>query len=693
MASLQQNYLFLCLGVVLSLSNSNICVGVQGLPEEKPQCSFPGFLQFSGPKLSNRKWRQWSRGNGFPYDRTEPFNGSRNNKVKGEYTWVFNTGKVEILEESHSSRTSSVFYCWRKLAPHVFIILRNDSVDETRSNVKYYFCIKFRKRGRNVITYEHSPWRPNQTHLACDESDLLVYESPLLSSVLEDVPDCPAVLRGGFKITEANNELMGKQCLPNKDAAIIGTFESDCMGKEGLRIHSTRSHDCLMNERHLNSPFAFNLALSCFSAPWRDGNFTYFIAKRRNFAARSTFTFLKSELFCVRFRKVENEDNVVLQLYDGPICTRNTSDGVKSLTMHLRRRVDVGETNRPLSEVTKRECNFPQKIRGIWKEISDHNGLRNVIINETSINIPPYGNFYCKQRHIFQHQAPHECSSLVTGKWPGSGRSKFFIDDYILVSNFTNGCYPRLTRLGVTEIAGSDVLVYRLSQSQLIITDGVNNNSLVYYYLNHVLRLFCSSWLPYIRDPYPVWGRNIDKIIIRRQSSLRKTRCFLPSRGKGVYHFKSVNSDQVECNGSLSRVEFACKNTLSFEVKYDPDCQKSDIVYSCIGKAWKMGDFFLVQEIKTKNISCMWFDESNKHMFLLNSPQCSDKDWERGRDPPKEVNFKEILNFQYFSKCPIYSESRDLDYPIVIKFRNMSRNLNLTSRVLVFACFLIYFTY
>ena len=143
----------------------------------------------------------------------------------------------------------------------------------------------------------------------------------------------------------------------------------------------------------------------------------------------------------------------------------------------------------------------------------------------------------------------------------------------------------------------------------------------------------------------------------------------------------------------MSRVEFACKNTLSFEVKYDPDCQKSDIVYSCIGKAWKMGDFFLVQEIKTKNISCMWFDESNKHMFLLNSPQCSDKDWERGRDPPKEVNFKEILNFQYFSKCPIYSESRDLDYPIVIKFRNMSRNLNLTSRVLVFACFLIYFTY
>ena len=129
---------------------------------------------------------------------------------------MFNTEKIEILGDSHSSRTSSVFYCWRKLVIHVFIILRNDSVDETRSNVKYYSCIKFRKRGRNVITYEHSPWRPNQTHLACGESNLLVYESPLLSNVLEDVPDCPAVLRGGFKITEANNELIGKQCLLTK---------------------------------------------------------------------------------------------------------------------------------------------------------------------------------------------------------------------------------------------------------------------------------------------------------------------------------------------------------------------------------------------------------------------------------------------------------------------------------------------
>ncbi|XP_022797910.1 uncharacterized protein LOC111336140 [Stylophora pistillata] len=696
MASLHQNCLLLCLGVVLSLSHLNLCFGVQGFPEEEPQCSFPGFLQDSGPKLSNREWRHWSRGKRFPYERNKPFNEFRNNRMKEEYKWVFNEGKIEILGDSYSSRTKSVFYCWRKLAPHVFIILRNDSMNETRSNVKYYSWMKFRKRGRSVVTYEQSPWRPNQTHLACNASDLLANESPLLSSVLEEIPDCPAVLRGGFQITEVDNELIGKQCLPNKDAAIMGTFESDCVGKEGLRIHLTRNTHCLMRERHLNNPFTIDLALSCFSAPWRDGNFTYFIAKRRTYTARSAFSFLASDFFCIRFRKLTNRDrdNVVLHLYNAPICTRNASDGVRSLTFHMRRGVNVGETDRPLSQITKVECNFPEKIRGIWKEISVHNGLRNVFINETSINIPPYGNFHCKQRYVFQHQAPHECSSLVTGKWPGSGRSKFFIDDYILVSNFTNGCYPRLSRLGITDIVGSDMLVYRLSQSQLIIPNGHNNDSLVYYYYNHILRLFCSSWLPYMKDPYPVWGRNIDKIIIRRHAPLRKTSCFLPSRGKGVYHFKSVNSgNQVECKGPLSRVDFACNNTLSFEVKYDPGCQTSDTVYSCIGKAWKMGDFFLVQEIKTKNISCMWFDESDKQMFLLNSPQCSDIDWGQGMDPPKDVNFEEILTFQYYSKCPVYSESRDLDYPIIIKFRNMSRNLNLMSRLQVLACLLISFTH
>lgn len=686
MAFLNRDNLLFYLVVVISLCHSTPCVSGQGIPTAKQHCSFPGFLQELCVKSSNKDCRHWSQGERHPHDMYRS-----NSEVRGEYKWVFNGGKVEIFGDSHSSRTTSVFYCWQKLAPHIFIIFSNNTTNENDSNVKYS-CVKFRRRGRNVIEYEQSPWKNNYTRLVCNASDLIINESPLILTVLKEIPDCPADLRGGFQIKEVNNELTGKQCLSNNDT-VLGTFESDCMGKEGLLIHLETQENCLMSTAQQGSPVGFHLALSCYSKPWRDGKFTYFIAKRRALT-RSAFTFLTSDFFCVKFRKVTNEDseNFALQIHDQPICLRSASAKTKSLTMHLRRRTNVVQTEGPLSEISKTECSFSEKFRGIWKELSVHNGARNVDINETTVNIPPYGHFYCKQQYIFQHQAPYKCSSLVTGKWPETGRAKFFIDDYLLLSNFTNGCRPRLTRFGVTDIVGSDVLVYRLSQSQPIIIDGHDNNSLEYYYFNHVLRLFCSSWLPYTRDPYPLWGRNIDKILIKRTSVSRTAHCFLPSRGKGVYHFKSVNRDQQECIGPMSRVQFACKNSFSFEVKYDPSCQKRDVSFSCIGLAWKIGEFFLVQDVKTKNISCMWFDEPSNQMFLLNSPQCSDVDWGPGNGPQKEVNFAEKFIFQYYSKCPVTSDTRERDYPIVIKRRNVSRNFHLTSHLIVLACLVISIT-
>jgi len=664
---------------ITSLWDSKPCLSAAVLSKEKHRCSFPGFLQESC-KESTKDCRLWSQGKRRPFDGNFAFYEHQASERRGEYTWSFNGGKVEIFGDEHPLVASLEFYCWKKLSPHVFIILSKNN--ETNENVKYS-CIKFRKRGRNVIELERTQWKDNHTSLAsCNVSDLNTDESPLILTSAWEIPDCPPELRGGLQIMKAYNALTQQECVSDNDTG-LGTLESDCMGKEGILIHFQERKNCSLSKR---SYAAFYLALSCYSTPWKVENYTYFIAKSRTIA-RNAFTL--ADFLCVRFQRVLNAsgEEFTLQLYKQPICLRNASASAISLTMHLRRRENAEETDIPSSEITRTECSFPEKFQGIWKEVSLHNGFQNVLINEKTVYIPPYGEFHCKQQYIFQHQAPYECSSLVTGKWPGTGRAKFFHDDYLLLSNFTNGCRPRLTRFGITDIIGSDVLVYRLSQSQPILSVG-HTEFLKYYYFNHLLRLFCSSWLPYARDPYPIWGRNIDKIIMERTSVAKTARCSLPPLSKGVYYFNAVNADQSECSGQTSRIQFACEKSFAFEVKYDPRCQKPDVSFTCMGLAWKLGEFSLVQDVKTKNISCMWFDELSNQLFRLNSPQCPDIDWGHKR-PGNDVNYDEKFVLQYYSKCPVISNGGRIDYPVVKKRGNASGNFNEASLFMILTCLVI----
>ena len=685
MASRPINCLCFYLVAVTSLWDSKPCVTAQGLSKEKHGCSFPGFLQESCKK-SIKNCRHWSQGKRTPYDENSASYEHQESERRGEYTWTFNGGKVEIRGDLHPSVVISEFYCWKKLASHVFIISsKNNETNENNLSAKYS-CIKFRKRGRNVIELERTHLKDNHTTLAsCNASDLNTDENPLMLTSAQEMLDCPSEMRGGLQIMRVYNALTQQECLSDDDTG-LGTLESDCMGKEGILIHFQERTNCSLNKR---SYAAFHLALSCYSTPWKDGNFTYFIAKSQTVAS-SAFT--PTDFLCARFQRVVNEsgEEFTLQLYKQPICMRNASASSISLTMHMRRRKNSEETDILPSEITRTDCRFPEKFQGIWNEISVHNGLQSVVINKKTVYIPPYGEFHCKQQYIFQHQAPYQCSSLVTGKWPGRGRAKFFIDDYLLLSNFTNGCRPRLTRFGITDIIGSDVLVYRLSQSQPILSAG-HNEFLEYYYFNHVLRLFCSSWIPYTRDPYPIWGRNIDKIIIKSTSVVKTARCTLPPLSRGVYYFKSVNADQSECSGQTSRIQFACEKSFAFEVKYDPRCRKPDVSFTCIGLAWKIGEFFLVQDINTKNISCMWFDELNNQLFRLNSPQCPDIDWGQKR-PGNDVNYDEKFAFRYYSKCPVISSAGEIDYPIVIKMRKASGNFNEASLLMILTCLAITIT-
>ena len=690
MTSTIRNHLSLYLVAIISSWHYETCVGTQGVSTKKPLCSFPSFLQESCSEAS-KTCRHWSQGRRLEYGGNNAFyeRESARSERKGEFLWVFKGRKLEIsAADSLPSRINPHrFYCWQKLAPHIFIISSKNATNKSDSNVKYS-CVKFRKRGRNVIEYLQSLWMDNSTNLACNESDLIPNENPLiLATMPQQLPDCPTELNGGFQIVQLYNGKTDEQCSYN-NYTDIAMFESDCLGKEGLMIQLPAQRDCSLRRReYAIDTGMFHLEFHCYSTPWKDEQFTYFIVKRRlKRLTRNAFTeTTESDFLCARFQKVVNESDgeIQVEFFDKPTCWRNVSAASIFLNFHLKRRITLDQPARAPYEINETECSFPEKFQGIWREISQQNGLQTVVINKTAVDIPPYGRFHCKRQHFFQYQAPYKCSSLVSGKWPGTERAKFYMDDYLLLSNFSNGCHPRITRFGITDVIWNDILAYRLSQSVRITREEQTSDE---YFNFHILRQFCSSWLPYMKDPYPIWGRNIEKIVMKNPVRSQQP-CLLPAFGKGVYHFKSVHADQSECHGPESRVQFGCDGSLKIKVKYDPSCRKPDVSFACIGKAWKIGEFSIVQDTKSKSISCMWFDKENNQLLRLNSPQCSDIDF--GKRPWEERTYAEKFVLKYYGKCPIIPDTKTIGYPVVIRRRNASHSFHLFPSFSISSCLLI----
>ena len=161
-----------------------------------------------------------------------------------------------------------------------------------------------------------------------------------------------------------------------------------------------------------------------------------------------------------------------------------------------------------------------------------------------------------------------------------------------------------------------------------------------------------------------------------------KRPCLLPALGKGIYHFESMYADQDECSGPSSRLQFGCDSSLTFKVKYDPSCRKSNLSLTCVGKIWKIGEFFLVQDVRSKTTSCVFFDKENNQLFRLNSTQCSDLEW--GKRPWEERNFAEKFFLQYYGKCPFTAAS---DSPVT-RMRNGSHDCRTFLATIVLTCFL-----
>ena len=667
------NYFCICVVVIISTWFLK-CHTINGLSTER--CSFPSFLQQACTELETTAiCRHWSQGRRLvtKEGRNHLFMTGSDSTV-GEYTWTFEEETITI----YNSGFSSVFTCWQKIAPHKFIM----SSLKAGSSVNVTFsCIVFRKRGRNVVEFQQSFWQHNLSDMLCDAAYLTTNENLLISNIVKELVDCPKELQGGLQITHIQDKESGQNC-DNKHG-VLGTFESDCHGKEGIFISFKEQQNCSFGKRS-----ALQLALHCYSESWKDGHSTYFIAKMRT---RTPNVFTDSDIICIEFQWV-HDNEVQLHLHKQPICPRSMPAKANALTLRLRQMMLATRNLDQImaKKITLSGCTFPIAFQGTWQEISLQNGYQTIVINDTTINIPPYGQFYCKQRYFFQHEAPYKCSSLVSGKWPGLGRVKFFVDDFLLVANFTNGCRPRFTRLGLTQLIKSKALVYRLSQGVPFVDDGRTPDE---YYKLELLKQFCSSWLPYIRDPYPVWGRNIEKVILKPPLTNHYRHCSLPNSGKGIYKFRSVYANQKNCSGPLSLVHFACENRSRFDVKYDISCLMESKSFNCLGKADKMGEFSLVKDTKSMNISCIWFNKYSGQLFRLNSPQCSDIDW--GISTGKEgYYFEKIVISQYYSKCPIDPET-DQNYPYyddydIASRRNTSCRLcNKLSGISMLFCLLV----
>lgn len=679
MGSTVRNHLFLCLVFFIGSCNRKTYLTAEGAMVEKPSCFFPSFLQesCSQPSKICRHWLQVRR---LENEGNNAFYGNVNTERSGELSWIFKGGKVQIvaLKSSPSWIYPQEFRCWEKRAPHVFIILSKKATNKNDTRVRYS-CIKFRKRGRNVVEYQQSRWRENSSGLTCNSRSLITNVNPLILSNMQELPSCPAKLNGGFQIMQLYNGKTDERCFFNNDND-TAIFESDCLGMEGVIVQLPLQRNCSLRSKKSEIGLDW-LRFLYYSAPWKDNQFTYFIVKRQKFGRKVSHDSKESVFLCARFQRADAKGKnreIQVEFFDQPTCWRNLSAASIFLRIQIRKRMTFDQSTRDPSELNKTQCTFPKNLQGIWSEKSQQNKLRMMVINETMVDISPYGRFHCKDRYFFQHQAPYKCSSVVTEKWPGTGRARFHLNDYLLLSNFSNGCRSRITRFGVTEAIGNDVLIYRLSQS-VPVERKVKNSDVYFKY--HILKQFCSSWLPYIKDPYPIWGRNIEKIAMKNPTRIKRP-CLLPALGKGIYHFKSMYADQDECSGPSSRLQFGCESSLTFKVRYDPSCRKPNLSLTCVGKILKIGEFSLVQDLKSKITSCVFFDKEKNHLFRLNSTQCSDLEW--GKRPWEERNFAEKFVLQYYGKCPFTAAS---DSPVT-RMRNGSHDCRTFLATIVSTCFL-----
>ncbi|XP_001623980.2 uncharacterized protein LOC5502828 [Nematostella vectensis] len=601
-------------------------------------CNFPEYLRCVGDSITVCKWSSGERFPLRPWEERDPSNVLAF-LGRSQFEWTVEKSSIIIDQFGFNSESDTVV----KLSQRTLRCLNETknknnqfiiSIEETYPGQSLlYSCIQCVQRGENVVSYGLGNGTKNFGDDLCSQNYLTM--TLLISDRFNALADCPSELQGAFDVTRVYDG--SRDCKYN---GAYGLLESNCLSQEGIYIDLQGDNNCT------NSPLPFQhpyeLHLRCLSKPWEDNNFKYIIAAQR---PRWRFEFRGTGIKCLKYTKIKAGE-FKLDLFNDLTCEMSRNDKHREpYTLHLKSKT----TAAPPRVSPGGKCTFPRQLRGRWIEESNQNGINTIDVQATSISIPPYGLFECKER-FGDSSLPQECGHIgLEDRWPGSGRVRFYFDDYMVVSRFDNGCRDRISRLGFTNTVNDRVLVYRLSQSEPMVRNGRTYNE---YYQMEVLKRFCSQFYIYLQDDYPKWGRNIEKIIIKPQlPSLPIKDCDILNSGN---HLTWRTADTSSCR---SWIQAGCgldKTQTLFKVQYADICGKKDVEYRCLGKAYKFGHFVLLRNSVTLRVNCAWHDKETNAILLLDSPQCSDVDW--GRRRGQKERYSERFTLKYYEKCPLVSK-------------------------------------
>lgn len=143
-----------------------------------------------------------------------------------------------------------------------------------------------------------------------------------------------------FKLCNSSTEkqMKGAFSTMTTDTAI---FESDCLGMEGLIVQLPLQRNCSL--RNKKSEIGLDLLrFLCYSAPWKDNQFTYFIVKGQNVGRKVSHDSKESVFLCPRFQRADAKGKnreIQVEFFDQPTCWRNLSAASIFLRIQIRKRM------------------------------------------------------------------------------------------------------------------------------------------------------------------------------------------------------------------------------------------------------------------------------------------------------------------------------------------------------------------
>lgn len=625
------------------------------LTSQQSHCIFPIFLQTKCTSRSRVCGWHFGERIALPLEeQSSPPSKFRSVRGTTQWSWKVVNGSIFVkylLQKPFRYQTKTIterYDCIKKYAEsnHTFLISKTSLKELKPQSLNKFNCIRFFKRSETVLEYKLGPWVSDISLISCLDNNTVFEKYPLISDRYYGQEDCPSELKGGFEILNIYDSFRQRHCHYRKGTD--GILEADCLNKEGLVIDFGKTHNC--SSPYLGFSYPHELRLRCHSKPWSEGNMTFVVTSQR---PRWAHEYKKTTFQCLMFDSTHGNDEFNLYISNKGTCERSLNnklyikDKQDVYVLRIRRGKAIVK-----SSIEQGRCTFPAEIQGEWLEDSTHTQTERIKITEHNMLFNSGESYKCFERFIFKYKHYGCGLSRGTDRWPLQGRLNFYHDDYTVISRFENGCRPRVSRLGISNTVDNNILAYRLSHGEPIVDDG---GSLQQDYDHEILTRLCGMTYLYQQDPYPYWGRNIEKIIHReRLDSKPMNECSLVFNSRHNLISTVAVTESTSCPGSETRLHFGCPEPYStskyLKIVYNKQCYQKNEKLQCIGKAWKFGRFILLRDVVTQSLTCIWLDKKNNAILRLRSSQCFDVDW--GQVPGHGNQFGEVMHIKYFERCP-----------------------------------------